>query len=58
MQSGPWHYPWSLTKIKKVDTKISKLLTMHRMHHSKSNAKRLYLPRKEEGRELVQLELL
>ena len=48
---------WSLTEIKKADTKIGKLLTMHRMHHAKSDVNRLYLPRKEGGRGLVQLEL-
>ena len=48
---------WSHTEIKKVDTKIFKLLTMHRMHHPKSDINRLYLPRKEGGRGLVQLEL-
>ena len=48
---------WSLTEIKKVDTKIRKLLTMHRMHHPKSDVNRLYLPRKEGVRGLVQLEL-
>ena len=47
----------SLTYIKKVDTKIRKLLTMHRMHHPKSDVNRSYLPRKEGGRGLVQLEL-
>ena len=34
---------WSLTEIKKADTKIRKLLTMHRMHHPKSDVNRLYL---------------
>ena len=48
---------WSLTEIKKVDTKIRKLLTMYRMHHPKSDVNRLYLSRNEGGRELVQLEL-
>ena len=48
---------WSLTKIKKVNTKIRKLLTMHRMHHPKSDVNRLYLPRKERSRGLVRLEL-
>ena len=48
---------WSLTEIKKFDTKIRKLLAMHRMHHPKSDVNRLYLPRKEVGRGLVQLEL-
>ena len=48
---------WSLTEIKKVDTKIRKLLTMHRMHHPKSDVNRLYFPRKEGSRGIVQLEL-
>ena len=48
---------WSLTENKKVDTKIRSLLTMHRMHHSNSGVTRLYLPRKEGGRGVVQLEL-
>ena len=48
---------WSLTETKKVDTEIHKLLTMHRMHHPKSDVNRLYLPRKEEGTGLVQLKL-
>ena len=30
---------------------------MHRMHHLKSDTNRLYLPRKEEGRGLLQFEL-
>ena len=47
----------SLAEIKKVDTKVRKLLTMHRMHHPKSDVNRLYLPRQEGGRGLVQLEL-
>ena len=34
---------WSLIEIKKVDTKVHKLLTMHRMHHPKSDVNRLYL---------------
>ena len=37
----------SLTEMKKVDTKIQKLLAMHRMRHPKSDVNRLYLPRKE-----------
>ena len=37
---------WSLTEIKTFDTKIRKLLTMHRMHHPRFDVNRLYLPRK------------
>ena len=32
---------WSLTEIKKVDTNIRKVLTMHRMYHPKSDVNRL-----------------
>ena len=48
---------WSLTEIRKVNTKIRKLLTIYRIHHPKSDINRFYLPRKEGGRGLVQLEL-
>ena len=48
---------WSLTDLKKVDTKIRKLLTMHRMHHPKSDVNTLHLPRMGGCRGLVQLEL-
>ena len=48
---------WSLTEIKKVDTKVQKLLIINRMHHPKSDVNRLYLSRMEGGRGLVQLEL-
>ena len=48
---------WSLTEIKKVDTKIRKLLSMYRMHPPKFDVNRLYLPRKEGIMGLVQLEL-
>ena len=51
------HFNWSLTKIKKDDNKIRKLLTMHHMHHPKSDVNRLYLPCKEGGRGLAQVEL-
>ena len=43
---------WSLTEIKNVDTKIRKLLTIHQMHHPKSDINRLHLPRKEGGRRI------
>ena len=35
----------------------SKLLPMHRMYHPKSDVNKLFFPRKEGGRGLVQLEL-
>ena len=41
----------------KLDTKVRKFLTMYKMHHPKSDVDRLYLPRMEGGRGLLQLEL-
>ena len=48
---------WNLNEIKKLDTKIRKLLTMYNMHHPKADVDRLYLPRSSGGRGMIQLEL-
>ena len=48
---------WKMSEIKKLDTKTRKILTMERMHHPKADVDRLYLPRAEGGRGLIQLEL-
>ena len=48
---------WSTTDLSRVDCKIRKLLTAHRMHHPKADVDRMYLPRREGGRGLIQLEL-
>eukprot|EP00795_Rhopilema_esculentum_P000152 gene152-9769_t len=48
---------WNLTEIKKMDTKIRKILTCNRMHHPKADVDRLYLPRRQGGRGMIQLEL-
>ena len=47
---------WNLNEIKRIDTKISKQLTCHRMHHPKSNIDRLYLQGNNGGRRLIHLE--
>lgn len=47
---------WNLQDIKRMDTKTRKLLTAMRMHHPKADVHRLYVPRSEGGRGLVQLE--
>ena len=47
---------WNLSKIKRLDTKIKRQLTCHRMHHPKSNIHRLYLQRNDGRRGLIQLE--
>ena len=48
---------WNISEIRKLDRKIRKLLTCHGMHHPKADVDRLYLPRNEGGRGLIQLEL-
>ena len=47
---------WQMKEIKKMDAKTRKLFTMHKMHHPKADEDRMYLPRKEGGRGLIQLE--
>ena len=47
----------TISDIKKIDVKIRKLMTCNRMHHPKADVDRLYIPRKEEGRGMIQLEL-
>jgi hypothetical protein len=39
-----------------LDRKTKKLLTIHGQHHPKENTDHLYVPRKQEGRGLIQLE--
>ena len=48
---------WSLQELAKIDTKTRKFLTMCKMHHPKSDVDRLYLPRTEGDRGLIQQEL-
>ena len=47
---------WQMKEIKKMDAKTRKLFTMFKMHHPKADVDRMYLPRKEGGRGLIQLE--
>ena len=48
---------WTPSYIKKMDTKIRKLMTCNRMHHPKADVDRSYIPRNEGGRGMIQLEL-
>lgn len=48
---------WNLSELKRIDSKIRKLLTCNRMLHPKSDVDRLYLPRSKGGRDMIQLEL-
>ena len=47
---------WRTEKIKKIDRKTRKMLTMYKMDHPKADIDRLYVKRKEGGRGLVQIE--
>ena len=47
---------WQMKKIRKMDAKTRKLMTIYRMDHPKADVDRVYLPRKEGGRGLIQLE--
>ena len=48
---------WTIPEIRRLDTKIRKLLTCNRMRNPKGDVDRLYIPRNEEGRGMIQLEL-
>ena len=47
---------WSMQEMKRMDIKVRKLLTINRMHHPKADVDRIYLPRAEGGRGMIQLE--
>ena len=47
---------WKISEIKKIDKKTRKLLNMHKMLHPKADVERLYLPRKDGRRNLIELE--
>ena len=48
---------WNLQDLRRINTKIRKLLTCYKIHHPKGDKDRLYLPRSEEGRSLIKTEL-
>jgi hypothetical protein len=47
---------WYQEELQKLDGKTRKLLTIHGQHHPKADVDRLYVPRKQGGRDLMQLE--
>jgi hypothetical protein len=47
---------WHQEEIQKLDTKTRKMLTIHGQHHPKADIGRLFVPRKDEGRGLMQIE--
>jgi len=47
---------WNQEELQKLDHKTRKLLTIHGQHHPKADVDRLYVPRQQGGRGLIQLE--
>ena len=47
---------WHQEELHKLDRKTRKLLTIHGQHRPKADVDRLYVPRKQGGRSLMQLE--
>ena len=47
---------WKISELKKIDTKTRKLLNMQKMLHPKADVERLYIPRKDGGRGLIDVE--
>ena len=44
---------WNLEEIRQMERRIRKLLILNRMHHAKSYVNRMYVPRKEGGRGMI-----
>jgi len=49
-------FDWNQEELQKLDRKTRKLLTIHGQHHPKADVDRLYAPRKQGGRDLMQSE--
>jgi hypothetical protein len=47
---------WHQAELQKLDQKTGKLLTIHGQHHPRADVDRLYVPRKQRGRDLMRLE--
>ena len=47
---------WRISEFKKIDKKARKLLNMQKMLHPKADVERLYIPRKDGGRGLIEVE--
>ena len=41
---------WNLSKVKRLDIKVRKMMITHSMHHPKADIHGLYLPRSNGGR--------
>ncbi len=49
-------YSFGIVELQKLDRKTRKLLTIHGQHHPRADVDRLYVPRQQGGRGLMQLE--
>ena len=47
---------WRQKELQKLDRKTRELLTIHGQHRAKADVDLLYVPRKQRGRRLMQLE--
>jgi hypothetical protein len=47
---------WHQEEVQKLDRKIRNMLTIHGQHHPRADIDHLYVPRKEGGRGLMQVE--
>ena len=47
---------WRTEETKKIDRKTRKMIAVYKMHHPKADIDRLYVKRKEGGKELLQIE--
>jgi hypothetical protein len=48
-------FNWHQEELQQLDRKTRKLLNIHGQHHPKSDVDRLYVPRKQTGKGLIQL---
>ena len=46
---------WTMEELRLMDRKTRKIMTMNRMYHPQSDVDRLYIPRKEGGRGLLNI---
>ena len=53
--SGPF-LKWTREKLRQMDQRTRKLMTMHKAFHPRDDTDRLYVPRKEGGRGLANIE--
>ena len=53
--SGPF-LKWTRDQLRQMDQRTRKLMTMHKALHPRDDVDRLYVPRKEGGRELASIE--